>query len=201
MKRIFLAAMLAGTAATVFGAANTASACACCSERGQRFVGTAEVADYQWSEVERVRFAPEAQLYVGAADVSVVTGIANAESSYTLAVKRDGRAVTLEFAGAAGGKGSLSLTLPDKAAFYEIDTRDEPDNGLGPAIYKEWKFTAEPKGTGDFAAATGTGQNLTLILQGRGNNCVTAEDFTHWTLVMEGTKGGYMLFGDLAKAE
>lgn len=202
MLRTGLASIAGGVAmAALLAALNPASACACCSDRGQRNVGSAELADYQWSEIDRIRFGGTAELYTGSADTSDIQGIANADSSYTLAVTRDGKAVTFAFTGQAGQTGSLAMTLPVNAAFYEIDTRDVPDSGVGPAIYKEWKFSAEPTGTGDFAAGTGKGQTLTLILQGRGNNCAMAEDFTHWTLVMEGPKGAYMLFGDLAQAE
>lgn len=40
-------------------------------------------------------------------------------------------------------------------------------------------------------------QILTLILQGGGNSCTSAIDFSHWTLVMQGPKANYMMFGDL----
>ncbi len=64
-------------------------------------------------------------------------------------------------------------------------------------LYKEWKLTGEVTGTGAFSATNGVKQSLTLILQGRGNSCTSAVDFTHWTLVMEGPKGRYSLFGEL----
>jgi hypothetical protein len=40
-------------------------------------------------------------------------------------------------------------------------------------------------------------QIVTLILQGGGKSCTTAIDFSHWTLVMQGPKANYILFGDL----
>jgi hypothetical protein len=40
---------------------------------------------------------------------------------------------------------------------------------------------------------------LTLIVQGRGNSCTSAGDFSHWTLVMQGPKANYSLFGDLVQ--
>ena len=47
------------------------------------------------------------------------------------------------------------------------------------------------------AAGLGAGQTLTLILQGGGNNCTSAYDFTHWMLVMWGPKAKYHFFGSL----
>lgn len=44
-------------------------------------------------------------------------------------------------------------------------------------------------------------QLLTLILQGAGNSCTGANDFSHWTLVMQGPKANYTLFGDLVTTQ
>jgi hypothetical protein len=40
-------------------------------------------------------------------------------------------------------------------------------------------------------------QIVTLILQGGGKSCTSATDFSHWTLVKQGPKANYILFGDL----
>lgn len=66
-------------------------------------------------------------------------------------------------------------------------------------LYKEWKLTGEVTGFGAFSGTDSPKQALTLILQGRGNSCTRAEDFTHWTLVTEGPKGTYSLFGELVR--
>lgn len=95
--------------------------------------------------------------------------------------------------------GTLSLKLPKTVAIFEIDPRDSPDQGTGPVLYKEWKLTGEVTGTGAFSGTNSAKQLLTLILQGRGNSCTSAADFLHWTLVTEGPKGQYSLFGELEK--
>lgn len=187
-----------GVAALAAASADPALACACCSDRGARHVGTAALEDDQRAEIDRVAFGPSAALFTGAGEADDVAGIANPDADYTVAAMRKGKTITFTFKGKDHGGGTLSMALLDTVAFFEVDTRDTPDTGLGLALYKEWKFTAEPTGTGDFAAGAGAGQHLTLILQGHGNNCAAAEDFTHWTLVMEGAKGAYMLFGDMA---
>jgi hypothetical protein len=40
-----------------------------------------------------------------------------------------------------------------------------------------------------------------LILQGGGNSCTSAIDFTHWTLVMQGPKANYTLYDNLVTAK
>ena len=140
-------------------------------------------------------------MLLGLADASETTGIAKPDNNYALTVAREGKKITFTFKGQEQGSGTLSMTLPDKAAFFEVDLRDATPDNPEPSLYKEWKFTAEPAGTGDFAVGTGKDQHLTLILQGRGNNCVSAENFTHWSLVMEGPKGNYLLFGDMSEAQ
>jgi hypothetical protein len=36
------------------------------------------------------------------------------------------------------------------------------------------------------------------VLQGRGNSCDTAEDFTHWRLKITGNKADYAFYGELS---
>jgi hypothetical protein len=105
--------------------------------------------------------------------------------------------VDFTFGSPGARPGTLSLKLPQKISIFEVDPRDAPDQGLGPALYKEWKLTGGVTATGAFSAANDAKQSLTLILQGRGNSCTSAADFTHWTLVMESPAGGYSLFGEL----
>jgi hypothetical protein len=71
--------------------------------------------------------------------------------------------------------------------------------GQGPRLYKEWKLSAPAAGSGVFAPGIGPRQTLTLILQGGGNSCTSAIDFSHWTLVMQGPKANYTLFGNLVR--
>lgn len=93
-----------------------------------------------------------------------------------------------------GWSGTLSAMVPQKISIFEVDPRDSPDQGTGPVLYKEWKLTGEVTGTGAFSGTNSPKQLLTLILQGRGNSCANAADFTDWTLVTEGPKGNYCLF-------
>jgi hypothetical protein len=183
-----------------------ALACACCTNLGQRYVEVEKLDSGRLEQIESLRFGKEARLYVGEAGVEYIKGIQDPAERYGLKVAWDKTH-------AAAGKirivftldnperrsGTLSLMLPQKISIFEVDPRDSPDQGTGPVLYKEWKLTGEVTGFGAFNGINGANQVLTLILHGRGNSCTSAEDFTHWTLVTEGPKGTYSLFGDLAE--
>jgi hypothetical protein len=84
---------------------------------------------------------------------------------------------------------------------FGVDPRNEPDKGHGPVLYKEWKLSGPASGSGVFQPGGAPRQILTLILQGGGNSCTSAIDFSHWTLVMQGPKAKYTLFGGLVTAK
>ena len=181
-------------------------ACACCTNPGQRYVEVEKFVSGRLEEIESLRFGKEARLYVGEAGVETITGIQNPVERYDLTVnwnkthaaagKTD---IDFTLTNPGGGSGTLSLSVPQNISIFEIDPRDGPDQGTGPVLYKEWKLTGEVTGTGAFSGTNSSKQVLTLILQGRGNSCTSAQDFTHWTLVTEGPKGIYSLFGELVR--
>lgn len=197
MKRWMAALLLSGMAAAATG---DAAACACCTDRGQRNVGLQDFDSGRHEQVDAVKFAPNALLYLGAGDAESVEGIEAPDSEYALQVSRDEKSLTFAFSGTGGQTGTLTLRLPKRISIFEVDPRDTEDSGLGPALYKEWKLTGDVSATGAFAAANAAGHKLTLILHGSGNSCTSAGDFSHWTLVIEGPKANYMLLGDLVPA-
>jgi hypothetical protein len=67
-----------------------------------------------------------------------------------------------------------------------------------PLLYKEWRFEGEVNGTGFFKAGIVAPTKYFLVLQSRGNNCDTAEDFTHWRLKITGNKADYAFYGELS---
>jgi hypothetical protein len=150
-------------------------------------------------EIESLRFADKATIFTGEGDVDGIEGIATPSGSYKLTSKWLEDRLVLSFRDAAGHTGALSLARPATVSVFEVDPRDRPDRGQGPRLYKEWKLSAPAAGSGVFAPGLAPRQILTLILQGSGNSCTTAIDFTHWTLVMQGPKANYTLFGDLVR--
>ena len=178
--------------------ASQALACACCASTGERMDLAMPLNAGHVEELQRLRFEKAAQLFLGEADPDSVKGIATPSARYDLdAAWRDNQFV-FAFRDDKGRAGTLALQRPATIGIFHTDLRQEPEGGLGPALYKEWRLTAKANGAGVFAPGLGAQQLLTLVLQGRGNNCSGAGDFTHWMLVMRGPKAKYHLFGDLA---
>ena len=147
-------------------------------------------------EIESLRFGGKASLFTGEGDPEGIQGIATPSGSYRIAAKWQEARLVLSFRDSLGHTGTLSLARPDTISIFEVDPRDRPDRGLGPTLYKEWKFSAAASGSGVFRPGIGPRQVLTLILQGGGNSCTSANDFSHWTLTMRGPKANYTLYGD-----
>lgn len=192
-----LAAVL-GAAFVAVAAAGEANACACCTNTGQRNVAVDKLDPGRLEEIRKVRFGGTAQLFLGEAEPEFVKGIATPAESYTMTAAWTDDRLVFTFRDPKGHDGTLTLPRPATVAIFEVDPRSgEPEGGHGPVLYKEWKLTAAPSGTGVFAPGLGPRQRLTLILQGGGNSCTTADHFSHWTLVMQGPNANYTLFGDL----
>ena len=184
-------------AISCLAAPQAAVACACCTNQGQRNVRTVALDSGKRQQIESLRFARKAELFTGEADVESVAGIVTPSRNYDVTTAwRDNRLV-LSFRDDKGRTGTLSFAHPASVAVFEVDPRNGRDTGQGPTLYKEWKLSAPASASGVFAPGTGPRQTLTLIIQGHGNNCTDASDFTHWTLVMQGPKANYNLFGEL----
>ena len=190
-----LAALLA------LSAPSDAFACACCTDPGERNVDVSKLETSMIEMIKEVEFAKKVELFTGAGGVESIQGIEAPSERYAVKITWEKDRAVIELNDDKGHSGSLSLQFPDKISIFEVDTHDGPKKPYGPALYKEWKLTGKASGTSAFSAANDPGQLLTLILQGRGNACTSPNDFTHWTLVMEGPKANYLLFGDLVKAQ
>jgi hypothetical protein len=195
--RSFLIAFITA-APLALTAINQALACACCTNPGQRNVGVAKLDTYKQAQIDELRFAAAAQLFVGEAEPNDVKGIATPSEHYTLDAGRQKDRLVFALRDEAGHSGTLSLQRPSTVSVFEVDPRDDArEGGNGPGLYKEWKLTAKAAGSGVFSPGLGPSQLLSLIVQGRGNSCTSSSDFTHWTLVMQGPKANYTLFGKL----
>lgn len=181
----------------LFSAAPPAFACACCTHEGQRHVATVALDSGKRQEIESLRFAGKATLFSGEGDAADIGGITTPSGSYELTAKWLDDRLELLFRDKLGRTGTLSIARPKTMSVFEVDPRDRPDKGQGPVLYKEWKLSAPAAGSGMFRPGIAPRQLLTLILQGGGNSCTVAIDFSHWTLVMQGPKANYTLFGDL----
>jgi len=181
----------------LFSTVPPALACACCTNEGQRNVATVALDAGKRQEIESLRFAGKATLFAGEGDAADIEGITTPSGSYELTAKWLDDRLVLSFRDELGRTGTLSMARPKTLSEFEVDPRDGPDKGQGPVLFKEWKLSAPAAGSGVFRPGIASRQLLTLILQGRGNSCTSAIDFSHWTLVMQGPKANYTLFGDL----
>jgi hypothetical protein len=171
-------------------------ACACCTHTGWRSVHVDTVNEWRRTQLDEMQFARKAALSLGEADAAI-KGVPDPATEYGLQVLREKTRLVFAFTDAKGRSGKLVLTIPTTISVFEVDPRDEDkEGGLGPALYKEWKLTANAVGTGLFAAAA-KGQKLTLILHGRGRGCTEANHFTAWTLMLHTGKQSLMLIGTL----
>jgi hypothetical protein len=174
-------------------------ACACCSNTGDYYTGFGRPSEHELGLLREMRFDGTAYLYLTEADMEEsARGLASPSENYSLKGSLAGRAWKLSFR--QGGKsGTLDLPLPAQMSSYVVDIRDgQTSGGGGPLLYKEWRFEGRVSGTGLFKAGLAAPAKYFLVLQGRGNGCASAEDFTHWRLKITGRKADYAFYGELA---
>lgn len=169
-------------------------ACACCTDRGQRSIGSRTIDEYYRNPLRGLKFASTVSLHLTPAGFEGVAGIANPSETYSVSVKTEDRAWTFDFRNPKGYAGKITFALPNKVDVFEVDPRDVPDEGNGPLLYKEWRLFSKLVGDGMFAKASGS---LTLILHGRGLSCPDEGQFHHWTLVARGPGTAFTLLGQL----
>jgi hypothetical protein len=174
-------------------------ACACCAEDGEYGISFSRPTAYQLDLLRQIRFSETATLFTNAAGFEAVRGLVNPKESYAFNGSFNGSRWNLVF---RDDKlpGTLNLRLPARMLSYRADIHDQQrGGGGGPLLYKEWRFEGQANGSGFFQRGFAAPAKYFLVLQGRGNNCDNAEDFTHWRLEITGRKAAYAFFGELAK--
>ena len=195
MSRILLSVALAG--ATVFASVGDASACACCTEPGQRFEKSGAIESYERGELAQVKFAPTARLFIRNDFPDSISGIRSpSDQDYQVAVTSKGPDLVFAFRDTAGLTGSIVFTLPKTFTRFEVDPRDPStaQGGNGPTLYKEWRLQGLAKLDGNMADK-GKWAHVRLILQGTGNSCTSAYDFSSWTIEVTGKNIGFRFLG------
>lgn len=180
---------------------SSAWACACCSNDGDYYVNTGRPSEHELSVLKQIRFGSAAHLYMteGEAD-DMANGLAHRAEKYALDGSLVGRAWRLTFRD--GDKmGMLNLPLPARMTSFAADIHDgRTSPGGGPLLYKEWRFEGRTgAGTGLFRAGLNAPAKYLLVLQGRGNGCQEAVDFTHWRLQVNGRKASFAFYGELGE--
>lgn len=173
-----------------------ANYCACCAERGEYSISVRKPDDYEISELKRLRIY-ETNLYTDAGYPDNIKGISPLTENYTGSFLWQKTGWKFDFKNDKNAVGILNLTNSPTMVDFRTDTYNEGE----PVLYKELRFKHKVSGgTGIFKQGITPATEYFLVLQGSGNNCMAAEQFTHWRLEIKGKKADYAFFGKL-KAE
>jgi hypothetical protein len=178
-------------------------ACACCSDEGQHHLDEGKPTDGQLAEMHYVKFAPTAQPYVGPGDLLDVKGVDAPTMQYAVEASfNEKNEWQLLFRDENGKSGTIWLPLAGtRVTAMRVDIHDGAKSaGGGPLLYKEWKFEGRPRGDGIFRTGLSAPARFKLIFQGRGNNCDSATDFSHWHLDVRGKKADFTFVGKIGDA-
>ncbi|GEP56698.1 hypothetical protein RSO01_38640 [Reyranella soli] len=185
---------------TLWFATDAALACACCTNRGGRYVAVETLSPHRLDMMEQMTFADEAFVAQGAADHPI--DLKDFGPTLQLAVRRTKTEIVFAFRDEADRTSDVAFAVPDTISIFEVDPRGpEPDAGLGPAFYKEWQLSGAATATGVLRPLIEGGDpKVTLIVHGRGRGCTEASEFTEWTLMIDGPAGRLTLYGALTSA-
>lgn len=178
-----------------------AFACACCANDGEYHINFKSPSDYELGEMKRMRLGRSASLFLTEAGLEVdALGIFQPRATYQTNGSLVGSTWKFNF-GSGASTGVLELPLPEKMLSFSADIHDgKLGGGGGPLLYKEWRFEGTANGNGIFRPGFGNQVKYFLVLQGRGNGCDNAEDFTNWRLEIRGDKAKYAFFGRMGRA-
>jgi hypothetical protein len=173
------------------------SACACCSNAGQWFEDKGPLDENAREVINQAKLSAKAHAYESSGEDE---GIDVKSSDFTLKLSRLQSKWTMTLQGTQGDKGTLTLNLSPTATVFGADPRDgKVSNGGGPLLYKEVRLEGRISGTGVFAKSIKPDSRFRLVLQGRGNACVLAEDFNNWVLQIYGKQARFGFYGTMDK--
>jgi hypothetical protein len=187
-------------AAAVLIFPSDALACACCADAGTYSIGVRKPSNSEFNELKKLNFGAT-NLFTTPGYPDDVKGISSLGDNYSSTGSFQNNLWKFNITGEAGESGTLNLLKPTSMVDFKADLHDSANGGNEPVLYKEWRFKSRVQsGTGIFQKGIAPATEYFLILQGRGNNCTQAEDFTHWRLEITGKKASYAFFGKLNAA-
>jgi hypothetical protein len=189
---------------------SSAFACACCAEPGTYMIRNGKAGEYEMGLLGEMTFEKAASLYMTEAAFDGIKGLSEIQkemespswvaspADFDLASTFAARTWKFNFKTPGGKSGILTLPMPAQMLQFKVDIHDEEDRPNGPLLYKEWRFKGTvSSGTGFFKSSILRPTTYFLVLQGRGNGCDNAEDFTHWRLEINGKNADYSFYGKL----
>lgn len=209
MKRVSLFLLALGTLGLLLP--NDALACGCCSEPGTYKTSTGESDTHTVELLQEMKFDKTATLFIATGSIEDLKGLSGLEKDFesksgsapygelSLANTFAAKTWQFTFKTPTGKPGTLTLPMPTQMTQFKVDIHDgRASNGGGPFLYKEWRFKGKvTAGTGFLKSSIIPPTTYLLVLQGRGNSCDNAEDFTHWHLEIEGANAEYSFFGKI----
>lgn len=188
-----------------------AFACACCSEPGTYMIWTGKPRDFEMTILGEMKFDKNAAMFMTEAGFDGIKGLSEIEKDmeseswvaspgdFDLVNTFSARTWKFNLKTPTGKSGVLTLPMPVQMLQFKVDTHDEDGRPNGPLLYKEWRFKGNVStGSGIFKSSIVRPTSYFLVLQGRGNGCDNAEDFTHWRLEITGKNADYAFFGKLS---
>jgi hypothetical protein len=193
---------------------NTALACACCAEEGTYILWTGKPGESENAILDSMKFDRKTKLYLTEAGFDMVKGLdslrpdyeseafAAWDGSFDLVNEFTNKTWKFTIKSPSGKTGTLTLPMPTQMVQFKVDTHDTKDLGLGPRLYKEFRFKGfVQNGTGMFRASLIKPTTYFLVFQGHGNFCDDVSDFTNWHLEIDSKKAQYEFNGQLISAQ
>lgn len=173
-----------------------ALACACCAERGDYFEHESAFSDYEVNETARLRLGSSI-LRTDDGYPESIRGIESLSENYTINGILKGEVWSLELTGDNSKKAVLNLWRPSHVVSFGVD-QNPLDESNSVILYRELRFKNRVmSATGFLENGIDSETTFSLILQGRGNGCMNASDFSTYILQIKGNKADYSFFGKL----
>lgn len=170
-----------------------ANYCACCAERGEYSIKTRKLEKFETDELKRLEIA-DTTLFTDGGFPENIKGISPLSEIFTSNLLMQNTLWKFTFKNDKNNSGVLNLTKAPTIVDFRTDTYNEGE----PILYKELRFKYRLSGsTGIFQKGFAPATEYFLVLQGKGNHCLAAEQFTHWRLEITGKKADYAFFGKL----
>ena len=193
--------------------ATNAFGCACCSEPGTYALWTGKLRTYELDILKEIKFDKRASLYMTEAGFDTIKGLYSIEKdffeqtgetkdgNFDLANSFTGKVWTFTFKAPNGKMGTLRLPMPTQVTTFKADIHDGSDKGLGPLLYKEYRFKGTvASGSGFLGSSVASPTTYLLVFQGRGLACDEVSDFRTWNLEITGRRAQYQLYGKLSSS-
>jgi hypothetical protein len=208
LRKLIYSSIVTLLIAGVFTA--NALGCACCSEPGTYALWTGRLQSYEMDILKQIKFDKRASLYMTEAGFDTIKGLStiekdffessggSTEGDFDLVNSFTGKVWTFTFKLQNGKTGMLRLPVPIQITTFKADIHDGSDRGLGPLLYKEYRFKGTvTSGTGFLGGSIANPTTYFLVFQGRGLACDDVSNFRSWNLEITGRKASYQMYGML----